>query len=223
MIRFDELAKDLAGGMKRREAFRRIGGGLAGALLASFGVGRARAQYGFGLHWSEPYCSGDCNKIYRPNLVEAECCQLPAMRGRRGSNVRDFSYTCEGPAELRCEPPRATASAAPRSSCDAVPLCGSSVDCPTGWFCTANSCCSSSGAFLRTAVPPCSVSPIGIYLHSVQGESRRNGIGQVALLGGGKTRWSRDPRGASGGAPSFSIFGALGWCDGWRGHCPSPT
>jgi hypothetical protein len=39
--RFDELAKDLAGGMSRREALRRFGGALAGALLASLSVRKA--------------------------------------------------------------------------------------------------------------------------------------------------------------------------------------
>jgi hypothetical protein len=41
---FDELAKRMAGGMSRREALRRLGGGLAGALLASLGFGRAWGQ-----------------------------------------------------------------------------------------------------------------------------------------------------------------------------------
>src|SRR5437868_9401532 len=41
---FDELSKALAGGISRREAFRRAGGLLAGAMLASLGLERfARA------------------------------------------------------------------------------------------------------------------------------------------------------------------------------------
>jgi Stigma-specific protein, Stig1 len=36
---FDEFAKDLARGISRREALRRLGGSLAGALLASIGLG----------------------------------------------------------------------------------------------------------------------------------------------------------------------------------------
>jgi hypothetical protein len=40
---FDELAKALAQGVSRREALRRIGGGLALALLASLGYRRAWA------------------------------------------------------------------------------------------------------------------------------------------------------------------------------------
>src|SRR5262245_44803630 len=43
---FDELAKALAGGLSRREALRRLGGGMAVALLAVLGTGRAEAQGG---------------------------------------------------------------------------------------------------------------------------------------------------------------------------------
>jgi hypothetical protein len=40
----DALAKTLASGLPRREALRRLGGGLAGALLASLGLGKAWGQ-----------------------------------------------------------------------------------------------------------------------------------------------------------------------------------
>jgi hypothetical protein len=43
---FDELAKALAQGVPRREALRRIGTGLVGALLASVGLGEAWGQSG---------------------------------------------------------------------------------------------------------------------------------------------------------------------------------
>jgi hypothetical protein len=41
--RLDELARALAGGMSRRRALRRIGGGLSGGALAMLGIGRASA------------------------------------------------------------------------------------------------------------------------------------------------------------------------------------
>jgi hypothetical protein len=41
MHHFDEMAKALAGGLTRRQALRKVGGGLAGALLASVGLGKA--------------------------------------------------------------------------------------------------------------------------------------------------------------------------------------
>ena len=36
--RFDEIAKDLVGGLSRRQALARLGGGLAGMLLGSLGL-----------------------------------------------------------------------------------------------------------------------------------------------------------------------------------------
>jgi len=40
--RFDQLAKDAAADLPRREAFRRIGGGLLGVVLASLGLAAAK-------------------------------------------------------------------------------------------------------------------------------------------------------------------------------------
>jgi len=40
---FDELAKGLAGGISRREAFRRFGLGIVGVLMASLGLENAVA------------------------------------------------------------------------------------------------------------------------------------------------------------------------------------
>lgn len=44
MHHFDDVAKALASGLTRRRALRRVGVGLAGALLGSLGLGRARGQ-----------------------------------------------------------------------------------------------------------------------------------------------------------------------------------
>jgi hypothetical protein len=49
---FDALTKVLASGLPRREALRRLGGGLAGALLASLGLGRKA--------WSDPDLNSAC-------------------------------------------------------------------------------------------------------------------------------------------------------------------
>jgi hypothetical protein len=46
MHHFDGMAMALAGGLSRRAALRRAGGGLAGALLASLGLERAWGQQG---------------------------------------------------------------------------------------------------------------------------------------------------------------------------------
>jgi hypothetical protein len=71
--RFDDLAKALAGGMSRREAMRRMGGGLAGTLLAALGLARgiapAHAQ-GFPPGECQSFCTherNDCRKEGRPN------------------------------------------------------------------------------------------------------------------------------------------------------------
>jgi hypothetical protein len=44
--RFDAQAKALADSVSRREALARLGGGVAGLLLATFGSGRAWSQTG---------------------------------------------------------------------------------------------------------------------------------------------------------------------------------
>ena len=62
---FDDLAKALAGGMSRREAFRRFGGGLIAGVLAVAGLA-AQGQ------------DNDCGKFC------AECCRNlnPPPRGQ---------------------------------------------------------------------------------------------------------------------------------------------
>jgi hypothetical protein len=55
--RFDELAKAVAGGMSRREALRRVGGGLVGAVLASLGLGTKA--------WSAPAPNSGCEQFCR--------------------------------------------------------------------------------------------------------------------------------------------------------------
>lgn len=63
---FDELAKDLARGVSRREALRRLGGGMAGAMLASLGVGRAWGQ-------GNSDCAHFCDSVYPPGRQRGEC------------------------------------------------------------------------------------------------------------------------------------------------------
>src|SRR5438093_4728633 len=59
---FDELARDLAQGVSRREVLRRAAGGLLGALLATMGWERA-----WGAPPSRPpKCSDYCNTLPRP-------------------------------------------------------------------------------------------------------------------------------------------------------------
>jgi hypothetical protein len=89
MDRFEKLAKDMAG-MSRRDALRRAGGGLAGALLAAFGLGRANAfEPPPGVE--DNFCEYDCEVLwgYNPNPAEPEpnrFCFLRRAVLRSGSN-----------------------------------------------------------------------------------------------------------------------------------------
>jgi hypothetical protein len=56
---FDQLARLLAGELPRREALRRIGGGLAGAVLASLGLGKVWGQ-------APSECEGYCRARIDP-------------------------------------------------------------------------------------------------------------------------------------------------------------
>jgi len=78
---FDEWAKDLARGVSRREALRRLGGGLAGALLAALGLARA---------WGAPAprpakCSDYCNTL--PRSQRANCNNACKQCGGHTENV----------------------------------------------------------------------------------------------------------------------------------------
>jgi hypothetical protein len=70
---FDELAKALAEGVSRREALRRLGGGLAGVLLAFMGLGKAWSQSG----------SVDCGSYCRARFT------------RRSAALRTCVHSCE--------------------------------------------------------------------------------------------------------------------------------
>jgi hypothetical protein len=66
--RFDELAKTLAGAISRREVLSRLGGGLAGLLLASLGWGKAWGQNNICLHICATKTRGHCIRDCRDCL-----------------------------------------------------------------------------------------------------------------------------------------------------------
>jgi hypothetical protein len=74
--RFDELAKDLANGLSRREALRRVGLAMAGSLLAALGLaGGARAQIlkgGGGRNRCHDTCEIAFNSGYITNVHACE-------------------------------------------------------------------------------------------------------------------------------------------------------
>ena len=75
--KFDELAKGLAQSVTRREAFRRFGLGLAGALAASVGLGRASgAQPRRGRCVAMPTLAGGVhNATYNGVCFDPNTCQ----------------------------------------------------------------------------------------------------------------------------------------------------
>ena len=71
--RFDELAKELARGLSRREALRRLGGGLAAALLAPLVSTRA-----WGDGEGNSLCAHFCQSIFPPGPQRGECISAAA-------------------------------------------------------------------------------------------------------------------------------------------------
>jgi hypothetical protein len=104
--RFDELAKALAEGMSRREALRRVGGGLVGVILAVFGASALDA-------------APPCRAMGKPCKQDEDCC---------GAGVTAF---CENRRCAACLP-RDT----PLDSCfDNNQCCSRSASCTPGPFC----------------------------------------------------------------------------------------
>lgn len=65
--RLDAFSKDLARGTTRREALRRIGAAIAGAMLAATGLDRATA--------APNQCAVFCSRNYPPGPSRASCKQ----------------------------------------------------------------------------------------------------------------------------------------------------
>lgn len=89
---FDELAKTLAiaKGMPRRDALRLIGGGLAGGVLAAFGVGKALGQ-------GNSPCAHFCVETFPPGPDRGKCVSDAA----HGTGI---CFEC-GPAAPEGHPP----------------------------------------------------------------------------------------------------------------------
>ena len=65
---FDALAKSLAGSVSRREALARLGGGVAGLLLAAVGLGKA-----WGDRAPNSHCEDFCRGIMRDRSRRRQC------------------------------------------------------------------------------------------------------------------------------------------------------
>jgi hypothetical protein len=128
--RFDDLAKALAGGVSRREVLRRLGGGLAGALLASLGIGRAWSQSsGFS-------CDDFCTK--------------QGLTGSALSTCRRQCRACVGEGGTVCSASSSggvTCCAQPNPACCGTGCCTSpkaccnDICCETGTRCCGGKCC----------------------------------------------------------------------------------
>src|SRR5436309_3579332 len=101
--RFDAAAKALAAGdgveatgVSRREALRKVGAGLAGALLALLGMGPAWGQHGHGGGGGGPnpckqYCNRYSTKAERDHCLQV-CQACPSTTKLCGTN--GFSLVC---------------------------------------------------------------------------------------------------------------------------------
>ena len=82
--RFDTVAKAVAGGATRRQALRRLGGGLVGGALAALGLGPAAAQE------TCPRCrqciaqfQGSCVSVCVRMVGDESRCALACCEGNR--------------------------------------------------------------------------------------------------------------------------------------------
>jgi hypothetical protein len=140
---FDEWAKDLARGLSRREALRRLGGGFAGALLASLGLGAAWAKPGNGSGGSTfQKCSDYCSTLPRPQRANCNnaCKQCGGHYENVCASLNSTKVTCCDPGACcingQCTPTDLTGN----ENCGA---CGNR--CTGGTICVNGACQCPSG------------------------------------------------------------------------------
>jgi hypothetical protein len=147
---FDELAKALAEGVSRREALRRLGGGLASALLASLGLRSAwAAQACFdpkprtGCETEQLACYAEANGLCQPltSPAGAACLELRQRRCDRGFEICVSGAPC--PPGLVCDKSTGACKPKPNPNCGSggttsqtAPTnggqCGGGGGCPSG-------------------------------------------------------------------------------------------
>jgi hypothetical protein len=122
--RFDELAKALAEAVPRRQALRRLGGGLAGGLLASLGLGTLGAGTAWGQpQASRPGCGHACAQYHDPgnNALFATCTEVCESCKTTGGTL------CLGTEAVDC--------------CDPGEVCCQGSCCGSGQVCLSNGTC----------------------------------------------------------------------------------
>jgi hypothetical protein len=82
--KFDELAKNLAQSVTRREAFKRFGVGLAGMVLACFGLANKAEAGGGGCEHYDSNCKShnDCCSGICLNNGRCGCSTVADCKGR---------------------------------------------------------------------------------------------------------------------------------------------
>ena len=141
--RFDDLTKALAAPTTRRQALKRLGVGLAGALAGAFGLGRAEEvaadhckTLGFKCEFNEECCSKNCDKNGRQcacNPLTQIACQNPtdphAQCVDRCTNINDpCKVSLCNPNTGQCVPE----NAADGTLCDDGDLCTVGDQCQNG-------------------------------------------------------------------------------------------
>ena len=178
MIRFDELAKDLAGGMKRREAFRRIGGGLAGALLRVLRRGESSRTIRVRVTWSEPVLQRGLQQTLSPKSRGGRRSALPVASNARPPGVKRALLTAIT-ARARTI---VTASAPPRAAASAAPISSVASSRPAARAWTVRRAGSARrtpvvgcSVFHRNAPPPCSLNPFDFSAEGSGGRQKASG------------------------------------------------
>src|SRR4051812_38432758 len=182
MHHFDEMAKALAVGLTRRQALQRVGGGLAGALLASLGLGKAwgaggpqtcsdycKTTLGLTGH-AASQCVTNCKKCIPSGGTACgadNCCSnSPSpgpkcfLNGTSGSCCsRDASFpssnsTCAA-TQCVCTMDLYGAQVCWYTGGDykTCSPCNSTAPCPDGWACVPDSSCSDTS--YQACVPTC--------------------------------------------------------------------
>ena len=141
--RFDKVAKALATGVSRRDAFKFVGAGVLGAMLASVGVRNAEAA--------------------RVRCQTGTCGQCPPITGCQGHDtsgdqcicLQKYNVNkggCLGADRAKC---------VQNAFCNTLVLCDKTRTCRTqlgdNWKCTDGACCNVIGVCtaLCATVPPC--------------------------------------------------------------------
>jgi hypothetical protein len=122
--RLDEFSKDLARGTTRREALRRIGAAIAGAMLAATGLDRATAA---------------------PSRCAVFCSQFPA--GPRRASCMQACSKCKGQVSRICFTETGAICCPQGGHCCVDQQTGVATCCPNTQQCCGGSCCEGGCCF----------------------------------------------------------------------------